>query len=76
MHPKPQTPKIIELIKEIQDKQCEQAIPISKTIVTSTSRPNRGKMQWVPKKRSFKDQVREKVRKNRHKFKVPKEDGI
>ena len=43
---------------------------------TTSSAPTQGKIQRVPKNMSFKDQVKERVKINRHNSKVPKEEVV
>ncbi len=76
IHPKLEVEEIKELIGKIQDKQEKYAIPLSTDYEGDLSSPTQGKLQWVPKKQSFKAQVKEKLRKNKHKVIKPKENAI
>ena len=68
--------KIIELVGEIEDKQEKYMALISRTNNGKSSSPPRKRLQWVPKKQSFKVQVKEKKWINKNKSRNPKEESI
>ena len=76
IHPEPKVEEIKALIGEIQDQQEKHTIPLSIGYEGELSSPTQGKLQWVPKKQSFKAQVKEKLRTNKQKIRKPKEDPI
>ena len=51
-------------------------LPVSGIQNGESSNPPPQKLQWVPKKQSFKAQVKEKLRTNKHKVKKPKENTV
>lgn len=76
IHPEPKVEDIKELIGEIQDKQEKHTLPLSTNYEGESSSPTQGKLQWIPKKQSFKAQVKEKLWMNKYKVKKPKENAI
>ena len=59
IHPEPKVEEIKALIGEIQDQQDKHTLPLSTNCEEELSNPTQGKLQWVPKKQSFKAQVKE-----------------
>ena len=76
IHPKPKVKEIKELIGEIQDKKEKHILPLSIDYKGESSSPTQGKLQWIPKKQSFKAQGKEKLRTNKHKVRKPKGNAI
>ena len=76
IHPKPKIEEIKELMGEIQDQQEKHTLPLSTNYEGESSIHTQGKLQWVPKKQSFKAQVKQKLRTNKHKVKKPKENAV
>ena len=50
IHPKPKVEEIKELIREIQDKQEKNTLPLSTNYKGESSSPIQGKLQWIPNK--------------------------